>query len=864
VREASVAAKAEMPGLTDRQSMKEAADTLKTDYKEKVVALWRERKVKEAAALSKKGATLGKQLKKLSDPMEKSVAEVQKWWVDYIDDIEAHANVAWVRGELDAMIARQPELDALLDGHAYKAAEGVAGHASGEFYRLWRIMTERGPWETSHAAARAKVEAAETARNKAVEERVAALRARLTEAERLALQQLYEEAKKIADALPGECDDVIDDARVYALFEEARTAAREKLEAAAADQNSITVRPLLERLAGKLDNAGEIGEAGDLTKAMAMLGEIPGEIDAAMARAGSNAELDAAAQAAADVADWDTMRAALDKVIALRAEFGRQAEAAFLAERIVALTEACARCDEKIDEGNPFTAKEALDEAIEHCKWVQLNIGYFEQVMTLANRARQDITARLTGQPFLDYVADDCQALIEDIEAGLVEATESGQVAAATTRIETAMDRSHELLALAERHRAFVARQTKVSADLEALLAHPHRYGIKAELDRAQALLESAGTAAAGRDHDTAETEIGQAEALALDAKVEADMLANTPPSVDDVKAILARPDGDAALDRIIDQLDPQAQRKTLRVAFEARFGCKLDIHKSNAGQDDLHDDLVADGEKLGPNIRRFYDVMSELPKSHTLDNDSMLLFAFEDQKDAEGSWYSGGSKKQVVMREGDARTSVAYGFGLPHELGEVDEACRPANEERVDFFSWNTLHEVGHAVDDKHRFMASRMGSAEFGNWTDHPDPTPVARAIARHCGGYDHTYVLQYMTGTSDPPVPECPDGVEADVWETARLRARAHVAAASEGKNPWGSDAVAKKLTIDGRVYHESYEGDWKSYDFAARRQGISGYQFRAPGEWFSELYAAYHSGKLKKGHPSEAWLESLNAE
>ena len=864
VREASVKARAAMPGLTDRQSMTEAADTLKTDYKEKVVALWRARKAEEAVALSKKGATLGKQLEKLSRPMEASVADVQKFWVNNLAALAGHANIAWVQPEYDALRAGQADIDALLDSHAYKGAASVAGSASKEVVRLWAIMTDRGPWETARAAATARVEAAEAARNRAVEERVAALRARLTEAERLALQQLYKEAKKIADALPGDCDEVIDDAGVYALFDEARTAAREKLEAAAAEADSITVRPLLERLAGKLDNAGEIGEAGDLAKARAMLGEIPGEVDAAMARAGSNAELDAAAQAAADAADWDTMRAALDKVMELRAGFARQAEASFLVERMVALTNACARCDEKIGEGNPFIAKEALDEAIEHCKWVQLNIGYFEQVMTLANRARQDIAARLTGQPFLDYVADDCQALIEDVEAGLVEATESGQVAAATTRIEAAMDRSHALLALAERHRAFVARQAKVSSDLEALLAHPHRYGIKAELDRARALLESAGAAAAGRDHDTAETEIGQAEALALDARIEADMLANTPPSVDDVKAILARPDGDAALDRIVDQLDPQAQRKTLRVAFEARFGCKLDIHKSNAGQDDLHDDLVADGEKLGPNIRRFYDVMSELPKSHTLDNDSMLLFAFEDQSDAEGSWYSGGSKKQVVMREGDARTSVAYGFGLPHELGEVDEACRPANEERVDFFSWNTLHEVGHAVDDKHRFMAARMGSAEFGNWTEHPDPTPVARAIARHCGGYDHVYVLQYMTGTSDPPVPDCPDGVEADLWETARLRARAHIDAAREGKNPWGSDAVAKKLMIDGRVYHESYKGDWKSYDYAARRQGISGYQFRAPGEWFSELYAAYHSGKLKKGHPSEAWLESLNAE
>jgi hypothetical protein len=70
-----------------------------------------------------------------------------------------------------------------------------------------------------------------------------------------------------------------------------------------------------------------------------------------------------------------------------------------------------------------------------------------------------------------------------------------------------------------------------------------------------------------------------------------------------------------------------------------------------------------------------------------------------------------------------------------------------------------------------------------------------------------------------------------------------------------------AQAKKLAIDGVIYQESYPNDWKSYLMAARSKGITGYQFRAPGEWFCELYAAYHSGKLKPGHPSEGWLSNL---
>ena len=46
---------------------------------------------------------------------------------------------------------------------------------------------------------------------------------------------------------------------------------------------------------------------------------------------------------------------------------------------------------------------------------------------------------------------------------------------------------------------------------------------------------------------------------------------------------------------------------------------------------------------------------------------------------------------------------------------------------------------------------------------------------------------------------------------------------------------------------------------SYDLSARKQAITGYQFRAPAEWFSELYAAYHCDKLQDGHPAMTWLK-----
>ena len=55
-----------------------------------------------------------------------------------------------------------------------------------------------------------------------------------------------------------------------------------------------------------------------------------------------------------------------------------------------------------------------------------------------------------------------------------------------------------------------------------------------------------------------------------------------------------------------------------------------------------------------------------------------------------------------------------------------------------------------------------------------------------------------------------------------------------------------------------------GSWVSYKLAARSQGITGYQFRSPMEWFAELYAAYFSKKLNPKHPAAAWLGKLKAE
>jgi hypothetical protein len=68
-------------------------------------------------------------------------------------------------------------------------------------------------------------------------------------------------------------------------------------------------------------------------------------------------------------------------------------------------------------------------------------------------------------------------------------------------------------------------------------------------------------------------------------------------------------------------------------------------------------------------------------------------------------------------------------------------------------------------------------------------------------------------------------------------------------------------SQSLKIGDYIYHEAYPRVWVRYLATARKRALTGYQFRAPGEWFAELYAGFRSGKLKDTHPSMEWLKKL---
>jgi carbohydrate-selective porin OprB len=153
---------------------------------------------------------------------------------------------------------------------------------------------------------------------------------------------------------------------------------------------------------------------------------------------------------------------------------------------------------------------------------------------------------------------------------------------------------------------------------------------------------------------------------------------------------------------------------------------------------------------------------------------------------------------------------------------------------------------------------MDTNGKKAEYGGWEVYNKDVSIPAAAVGEKFNFKTTeaivYIKALMTGaansrpTTKPPRPS--DRTVAD-WNQAQKDVEDWVDSARDGKKPWYT--IPKDF--GGRIYHEAYVeyGTWVSYLKAARARGVKGYQFRAPPEWFAELYAAYHMGTLKDSHP-----------
>jgi hypothetical protein len=321
-------------------------------------------------------------------------------------------------------------------------------------------------------------------------------------------------------------------------------------------------------------------------------------------------------------------------------------------------------------------------------------------------------------------------------------------------------------------------------------------------------------------------------------------------------KEQLATKGGKEALDKEIEAMPSASSNPDdiaiCEAAIAARFGVELHVPADQAQKKTLP---------------RLYKMLAKVPDWQSKQGKfKQLDFGVEPGK---GSYYSNG---KISLNEIE-----------PTEGGSVK---RPDNDPdgsktvRANYFDFTTLHEVGHAVDAKINFMGQRMGAekAQFGGWKRETFDSVLdwlgdkSGFYGRHSGApkpgkkEDLVLLLRKFATTkacAKPAAAGQPMGSLIPAWDAIVNDPviAACIDGITVGDKPWkGGGTKAAKIAVNQRVCHEAYPAEWYSYALAARAAtGISEYQWRAPGEWFSEIYALYYLGKLASTHPMHAWFE-----
>jgi hypothetical protein len=266
--------------------------------------------------------------------------------------------------------------------------------------------------------------------------------------------------------------------------------------------------------------------------------------------------------------------------------------------------------------------------------------------------------------------------------------------------------------------------------------------------------------------------------------------------------------------------------RYLLRAAINLRFGVKVD------------------GELGGQALRRIYKLLKSLPADHYRNNTDLTGIQRSKPEDD-------GSRDPPLYRNFGG--VIALPIANATEEFSVTLDGKPVGKP-LSYFDHSTLHEIGHSVDANKKIM-DQMGELDsMGGWRKEK-----IEDIAQLAYGHftlDMSYpdsedsmpdiLLSALRGTAnetDFPAPEHRGLREALAW-CAKVRLNG-------GGGAWQlSTSELAGLAIEDRIYQQSYDKSWVSYSVTAREAAISSYQFRAPGEWFAECYAAWFSGLVPK--------------
>lgn len=292
----------------------------------------------------------------------------------------------------------------------------------------------------------------------------------------------------------------------------------------------------------------------------------------------------------------------------------------------------------------------------------------------------------------------------------------------------------------------------------------------------------------------------------------------------------------------------------TLSRMISRRFDIDFNAGTAGTAMANKHNSATTTvGPWTADGLRRCWPVMERLPPGQIAQNDSFLTML-----------------RQVNAGNGNAyfwQNDVVMGYQADGELTSNVGAANASiyTGAAVNTFNATLRHEIGHAVDNQLGVMNAMRTRPVCGNWTKYASYTELVDAMIAAGGGIDATSAVRHGYPAADwsqyraamihavtntvsfntalqvvkPGAAAAPDaGPISAVFITSRWT--------GGGSGPWYQDGDAKPQ--GGRIFQRAYDsatGLW-SYDWATRQaKELTKYQWRAPGEWFAEVYQVYYS-------------------
>jgi hypothetical protein len=202
----------------------------------------------------------------------------------------------------------------------------------------------------------------------------------------------------------------------------------------------------------------------------------------------------------------------------------------------------------------------------------------------------------------------------------------------------------------------------------------------------------------------------------------------------------------------------------------------------------------------------------------------------------------------QPLTDKGTKNTGAAYGgatifmgdYGAETWAYKDPKTGKPAP---ANGFSISTLHELGHSVDDRFKIMDTNQGKPGGGGWQPESVDSVAKifvgefKANAGRACTFDEGKITAAVKAALGSGNVQRPAGITDPDWALLAPLLQTCLSRRND-KWPWGHP-----VTVGGRNYHEAYANQWWSYDAGIRASApeVRDYQYRAPGEWFAELYA-----------------------